>query len=65
MKVRFIKSPSGAPYFLGYFIGNEADIEDAVAKDLIDQKVAVPVGEKPPERAENAASKQAAKAEKR
>lgn len=67
MKVRFIKSPTCAPYLLGYNIGDEADLENAVAKDLIDQKIAVAVdtAQKPSERTEKAVSKEAEKAEKR
>lgn len=65
MKIKFVKSPSGAPYFLGYFIGDEAEIEDAVAKDLIEQKVAVLAAEKPSDKAEKAISKAATGVEKR
>ncbi len=59
MYIEFIKSPSGAPLFLGYFAGDKVDIEDAVAKDLIDQGFA-----KPAKKAETATSNQAEKAEK-
>lgn len=60
MYVEFTKSPSGEPFKLAYFVGDIADIEDAVAKDLIDQGLAKPA-KKP---AETAADKGAAASEK-
>lgn len=65
MKVIFIASPTAAPYYLAYNIGEQADIEDAVAKDLIQQNIATPVAQPPHQTAETAISKQAKKAEKR
>lgn len=69
MKIKFIKSPTGAPYFLAYNEGDEADLEPAVANDLIAQKIArvveQPTATKPHETAERAISQQAKKAEKR
>lgn len=64
--IRFIKSPTAAPYFLAYHIGEEADIEKDVALDLIAQGIAeaVQTPAKPNERAEKPVSP-AAKAEKR
>lgn len=50
---------------MGYFIGDEAEIEDAVARDLIDQGMAVPVAAPPSAKAEKATLKAAEKAEKR
>lgn len=47
MKVRFIKSPSGSPHFLGYFQGNEAELNEITAKELIDLKIAIEVNEQP------------------
>lgn len=35
MKVRFLKSPSGLPYSLGYFQGDTAELNDITAKELI------------------------------
>jgi hypothetical protein len=35
MKVRFLKSPSGLPYSLGYFQGDTAELNDITAKKLI------------------------------
>jgi hypothetical protein len=35
MKVRFIKSPSGSPHSLGYFQGDEAELNEITAKELI------------------------------
>lgn len=69
--IRFIKSPTAAPYMLAYHIGDEADIEKDVALDLIAQGIAEAVqtpptqtATKPHERAEKPVSP-AAKAEKR
>lgn len=64
MKVKFIQSPSAAPYLLAYFIGDEAVLEDALAKDLIFQKIAVSV-DSVADSSEKAISKQAKQAEKR
>jgi hypothetical protein len=43
MKVRFIKSPSGSPHFLGYFQGNEAELNEITAKELIALGIAIEV----------------------
>lgn len=50
---------------MGYFIGDEAEIEDAVARDLLDQGMAVPVEQPQAATAEKSTSKAAEKAEKR
>jgi hypothetical protein len=47
MKVRFIKSPSGSPHFLGYFQGNEAELNEITAKELIALGIAIEVYNKP------------------
>jgi hypothetical protein len=47
MKVRFIKSPSGSPHFLGYFQGNEAELNEITAKELIRLEIAIEVNDKP------------------
>jgi hypothetical protein len=49
MKVRFIKSPSGSPHFLGYFQGNEAELNEITAKELIRLEIAIEVNDKPKE----------------
>lgn len=41
MKLIFIKSPAGLPYKLGYKIGEEADIKEALALDLLDSGIAI------------------------
>jgi len=66
MLISFKKSPSGAPYNLAYFPGDLAEIEDAVASDLIYQGIAEKAeAKKPSEKTEKAISHQAANAEKR
>ena len=40
MKVRFIKSPSGSPHSLGYFQGDEAELNEITAKELIKAGIA-------------------------
>lgn len=40
MKVRFIKSPSGSPYHLGYFQGDEAELNEITANELIKAGIA-------------------------
>jgi hypothetical protein len=40
MKVRFLKSPSGLPYSLGYFQGDTAELNDITAKELIGAGIA-------------------------
>ena len=47
MKVRFIKSPSGSPHFLGYFQGNEAELNEITAKELITLGIAIEVNKQP------------------
>jgi hypothetical protein len=49
MKVRFIKSPSGSPHSLGYFQGDEAELNEITAKELIRLKIAIEVNDKPKE----------------
>lgn len=72
MEIRFKKSPTAAPYLLAYDIGDTADIEDAIAHDLIAQDIAEPINPphtktatKPSDHTEKATSPQAKKAEKR
>jgi len=43
MKIQFIQSPSGKPYKLGYAIGEEADIKEGLAQDLIDGGYAISI----------------------
>jgi len=47
MKVRFIKSPSGSPHSLGYFQGDEAELNEITAKELIALGIAIEVYNKP------------------
>lgn len=47
MKVRFIKSPSGSPHSLGYFQGDEAELNEITAKELIKLEIAIEVNDKP------------------
>jgi hypothetical protein len=49
MKVRFIKSPSGSPHSLAYFQGDEAELNEITAKELIRLKIAIEVNDKPKE----------------
>lgn len=65
MQIQFLKSPTASPYLLAYNAGDIADIEDAIAKDLILQQIATPTTPKPSDLSEKATSKQAARAEKR
>ncbi len=46
MKVRFIKSPSGSPHSLGYFQGDEAELNEITAKELIKAGIAESVKDK-------------------
>lgn len=45
MKIKFIQSPSGKPYKLGYAIGEEADVKEGLAQDLIDGGYAISTAE--------------------
>lgn len=47
MKVRFIKSPSGSPHSLAYFQGDEAELNEITAKELIKLEIAIEVNDKP------------------
>ena len=47
MKVRFIKSPSGSPHSLGYFQGDEPELNEITAKELIKLQIAIEVNDKP------------------
>jgi hypothetical protein len=49
MKVRFIKSPSCSPHSLGYFQGDEAELNEITAKELIRLEIAIQVNDKPKE----------------
>ena len=49
MKVRFIKSPSGSPHSLGYFQGDEVELNEITAKELIRLEIAIEVNDKPKE----------------
>jgi hypothetical protein len=49
MKVRFIKSPSGSPHSLGYFQGDETELNEITAKELIKLEIAIEVNDKPKE----------------
>jgi len=70
MNIKFLKSPTAAPYFLGYNAGDVANIDDAIALELIQAGMAQSVSTDPPtakaphQTAEKPASP-AAKAEKR
>lgn len=46
MKVRFIKSPSGSPHSLGYFQGDEVELNEITAKELIKLEIAIEVNDK-------------------
>ena len=46
MKVRFIKSPSSSPHSLGYFQGDEAELNEITAKELIKLEIAIEVNDK-------------------
>lgn len=48
-----------------FYVGEEAKVSPALAADLIRAGYAEPIGKKPPEMAENAASKAVKNAEKR
>lgn len=43
VKVKFIKSPSGSPFFLGYSIGGEGLVDIDTAKELLDGGFIEPV----------------------
>lgn len=43
MKIRFIESPTGQPYYLSYSAGQFADLPDDLAKKLIDDQIAIKV----------------------
>lgn len=64
MTVKFVKPPTGAPFFLAYNVGDLADLDDALANRLIEKQFAVKVSTNA-EKPENAASKLATKGEKR
>jgi hypothetical protein len=49
MKVRFIKSPSGLPHSLGYFQGDEVELNEITAKELIRLEIAIEINDKPKE----------------
>lgn len=61
MWVRFIASPSGAPFFLAYFEGDKVLLPVDVAKKVIDARLAVSINSEP----ETATSKKQKIAEKR
>lgn len=42
-KVKFIKSPSCAPFHLAYHTGDEAEVQDEIAVKLITAKFATPI----------------------
>lgn len=41
MKIRFIESPTGQPFYLAYSAGQFADLPDDLAAKLIDEKIAI------------------------
>lgn len=43
MKIRFIKSPTGQPYFLSYSAGQFADLPDDLAEKLVRDNLAIEV----------------------
>ncbi len=51
MKVKFLKSPTGAPFFLGYSKGQTANVSDEVGVELIEAKIAEAVESGKPEKA--------------
>ncbi len=53
MKVEFIKP--GAGYGLGYHVGEVGEVEDSLAKQLIESNVAIPAKEVKVEKAESKA----------
>lgn len=52
MRVKITKNVTGDPYLLAYNEGDEVELEDALAKELINDGVAIPVAKN--EKKENA-----------
>lgn len=43
MRIQFIESPTGSPFYLAYSVGTFADLSDNLAANLIEKRLAVKV----------------------